>query len=130
MSLENIEVGILFAPIIRFRLNGQFQTNGEILTGEYSAEKRDGNIVLLGTGGERIITDGFTLSPKGDEATFDLLDVTIGIHFHWERREEQRFRGTLKILDEGQHLTAVNIIPLEEYLTSVISSEMSATQSS
>lgn len=129
MSLENIEVGILFAPIIRFRLNGQFQTNGEILTGEYTAEKRDGHIVLLGTGGERIITDGFTLSPKGDEATFDLLDVTIGIHFHWERREKQRFRGALKILDEGQHLTAVNIIPLEEYLTSVISSEMSATSS-
>ena len=129
MSLENIEVGILFAPIIRFRLNGQFQTNGEILTGEYTAEKRDGHIVLLGTGRERIITDGFTLSPKGDEATFDLLDVTIGIHFHWERREEQRFRGALKILDEGQHLTAVNIIPLEEYLTSVISSEMSATSS-
>lgn len=129
MSLENIEVGILFAPVIRFRLNGQFLANGEILTGDYTVKQRDGHIVLQGTGDERIVKDGFTLYPQGEDATFDLPDVTIGIHFHWERREEQRFRGALKIVDEGQHLTAVNVVLLEEYLTSVISSEMSATSS-
>ena len=78
MSLENIEVGILFAPIIRFRLNGQFQTNGEILTGEYTAEKRDGHIVLLGTGGEgrdqsKEWRANFHLSPKQRRKGKDLL---------------------------------------------------------
>ena len=47
--------------------------------------------------------------------------------FHWERREDQKFKGTLRIIDEGEHLTAVNVLPLEEYLLSVISSEMKAT---
>ena len=56
-------------------------------------------------------------------------DVTIGINFHWERKEVQRFKGELKIIVEDDRLTAINIIPIEDYLTSVISSEMSATAS-
>jgi SpoIID/LytB domain protein len=60
-------------------------------------------------------------------ASFILKDVPIGIHFHWERKEDQEFKGELKIIGEGDKLTAINIIPIEDYLTSVISSEMSAT---
>ena len=60
---------------------------------------------------------------------FELQDVTIGINFHWERKEVQRFKGELKIIVEDDRLTAINIIPIEDYLTSVISSEMSATAS-
>ena len=55
--------------------------------------------------------------------------MVIGIQFHWERKENQRFKGQLKIIDEGAHLTAVNIVSVEDYLLSVISSEMSATAS-
>ena len=60
---------------------------------------------------------------------FELKDVTIGINFHWERKEVQRFQGALKIIVEGETLTAINVISIEDYLTSVISSEMSATAS-
>lgn len=63
------------------------------------------------------------------EASFELNDVTIGIHFHWERKEDQTFKGSLKIIIENEQLTAINILPLEDYLVSVISSEMSATSS-
>ena len=58
-----------------------------------------------------------------------MLDVTIGINFHWERKEDQRFLGALKIITENNKLTAINVIHVEDYLTSVISSEMSATAS-
>ena len=62
-------------------------------------------------------------------AFFELKDVTIGINFHWERKEVQKFKGELKIIIEREQLTAINIISIEEYLISVISSEMSATAS-
>ena len=66
---------------------------------------------------------------QGAPAFFELKDVTIGINFHWERKEVQKFKGELKIIIEGEQLTAINVISIEEYLTSVISSEMSATAS-
>ena len=61
------------------------------------------------------------------EASFELNDVTIGIQFHWERKEDQTFKGSLEIRIEDDKLTAINILRLEDYLVSVISSEMSAT---
>lgn len=71
-----------------------------------------------------------SFSPIQDTDTFfELKDVTIGINFHWERKETQRFKGSLKIIVEEERLTAINVISIEEYLTSVISSEMSATAS-
>ncbi|MCL1936863.1 MAG: SpoIID/LytB domain-containing protein [Candidatus Azobacteroides sp.] len=63
-------------------------------------------------------------NPAND--SFVIPNVPIGIHFHWERKEDQEFRGELKIIREGNQLTVINKIPIEEYLTSVISSEMSA----
>ena len=59
---------------------------------------------------------------QGAPAFFELKDVTIGINFHWERKEVQKFKGELKIIIEGEQLTAINVISIEEYLTSVISS--------
>lgn len=61
--------------------------------------------------------------------SFELLDVTIGINFHWERKENQRFHGALKFIVEDEKITGINVIHVEDYLTSVISSEMSATAS-
>ena len=69
------------------------------------------------------------IPPQNAHAFFELKDVTIGINFHWERKEVQKFKGELKIIIEGEQLTAINVISIEEYLTSVISSEMSATAS-
>jgi peptidoglycan hydrolase-like amidase len=109
-------------------LNGTFLGPcGRGYRGEY-AVTGDGGALLLRQG-ERVerLPAGLVLVPEAPgDATFDLADVTIGVRFHWERVEEQRFRGALELIDEGEHLTAVNVVPLEEYLVSVISSEMSA----
>ena len=69
------------------------------------------------------------VSVQSNGARFELPEVKIGIGFHWERTEKQAFEGHLKFLVEGDKLTAVNRVPLESYLTSVISSEMSAKAS-
>ena len=75
-------------------------------------------------------TDFVLLEPIDPEnADFDLFDVVIGIQFHWERKENQRFKGKLKFISDSESLIAVNILPIEDYLVSVISSEMSATSS-
>jgi len=66
---------------------------------------------------------------SADGDTFELEGVTIGVNFHWERKENQRFHGSLRIVCHDGTLTAINIIPAEDYLVSVISSEMSATSS-
>ena len=67
--------------------------------------------------------------PQDEEASFTLHDVTIGVGFHWERQEKQTFRGTLRLVVEADKVVAINELPVEQYLESVISSEMSATSS-
>lgn len=145
MEHPKIEVGILFAPTVRFSLNGGNYreangTGGEGLLlspGVYAVSKgADGRAVLVreedGASKEEVgkVSLPFVLEPvDADASSFDLLDVVIGIDFHWERKEVQRFTGALRIIDEGKHLTAVNVLPLEDYLLSVISSEMSSTSS-
>ena len=79
-------------------------------------------------GGNYQLTSEVTLTPSdAASCSFALEDVTIGIGFHWERKEQQVFRGALRIIKRDGGLTAINDVPLEEYVTSVISSEMSAT---
>ncbi len=130
LAETNISIGILFAPTITFRLNGTYFNNGQKYSGEYSISKEENNLALHSSLGTQVVPDNFTLTPENEEtANFDLLNVIIGINFHWERTEDQKFKGALKIMDEGKHLTAINILPLEDYLLSVISSEMSATSS-
>lgn len=119
-----ISVGILSAPQIEFNFNQAYTFNGETCVGKQSAQLSDGKIILNGKTFEEII-----FLPQNKEASFDLIDVVIGIGFHWERKETQRFQGQLKLIVEGDKLTAVNILPVEDYLLSVISSEMSATSS-
>jgi len=58
---------------------------------------------------------------------FTLEGVTIGKQFHWQQQEDQTFMGSLRIIAQEGELHAINIVPVEEYLKSVISSEMSAT---
>ena len=120
-----IQVGILSNIKIEFVLNGDFiSDNGKIYSGKHKAEYSDGKVFF---GGER--ANEFTFEPTSEDASFDLIDVMIGINFHWERKEDQRFKGTLKLIVEDDKLTAINRVKAEDYLTSVISSEMSATAS-
>jgi len=67
--------------------------------------------------------------PQDDDASFSLNDVTIGVGFHWERQEQQTFRGMLRLVVESDKVLAINELSVEQYLESVISSEMSATSS-
>jgi SpoIID/LytB domain protein len=125
LSEPIIHVGILSAATIEFVLNNVFvDKNGNEFSGK--------QVVILENGKIRfndILSDELIFEPVLPEASFDLIDVVIGINFHWERKENQRFKGALKIIIENENLTAINRIGVEDYLTSVISSEMSATAS-
>jgi stage II sporulation protein D len=128
----NIEVGVLFAPEISFFLDGPFKLKGmsETFEGEGIASIVDKRLKLIINGWEISANYPIELEPVDyATASFELRDVVIGINFHWERKENQRFKGALKIIFEDDHLTAINCLPLEDYLISVISSEMSATSS-
>ncbi len=125
-TIPSIEVGILFSPIIRFRLNGIFtdRATGRQYSGEYSICRDENGAYRLD---DTLTEVPLIFEPDSyEQCDFDLLDVTIGIHFHWERKENQKFKGCLKIIDEGTYLTAVNKLILEDYLLSAISSEMNA----
>lgn len=120
-----INVGILSATKIEFVLNGMFKdAEGHQYTGNFAAEFVEGKIRFNG-----ILANEITFEPVSGDASFDLIDVVIGINFHWERKENQRFNGALKLIVESGKLTAINRVGVEDYLTSVISSEMSATAS-
>ena len=127
---HQIEVGILFSPLIHFRLNGIYHHKGQAYSGEYSISKMDNKYRLENATASQEVELPLSFQAENfEENDFDLTDVVIGIQFHWERKEEQKFKGNLKIIDENQHLTAINILPIEEYLLSVISSEMKASSS-
>jgi stage II sporulation protein D len=78
--------------------------------------------------GRHRFTSEVTLTPSDLAAcAFVLDDVTIGIGFHWERKERQVFRGAFRLIKRKAGLTVINDVSLEQYVTSVISSEMSAS---
>lgn len=125
-----ITIGIYSRLRIEFFLGGTFaDDNGKHYPpGNYAAVIAKGSIQI--TGGEDIhtVSPSYTLKPV-ENSFFELKQVTIGVNFHWEQNEDQRFRGTLKLIQEDDKILAINIIGIEEYLKSVISSEMSATSS-
>lgn len=119
-----IRVGIMAAREIRFCLNDSYTDGRSSFEGEMSISAVQGRLSWNG-----VLIDSLTLKPNDHGATFTLHDVTIGIGFHWERKEEQTFPGQLKFIIEDGLVRAINILPVEEYLTSVISSEMKPTAS-
>lgn len=125
MKEPKVNIGILFEPQIRFVLLNTYHINGKEASGEQIASYEAGQILWQGH-----LYDELLFEPA-NEATdaFELTDVTIGINFHWERKENQRFPGALKIFVENEKLTGINVLSIEDYLASVISSEMSATAS-
>lgn len=134
MKIPSIEVGILSSESIHFKLNGEFRrmnTDNDVNMGEGTATATGESAFILNINGKEQIFDDYVILEPLDEnaADFELHEVVIGVQFHWERKESQRFKGKLKIYVEKGKLTAVNILSLEDYLLSVISSEMSATSS-
>lgn len=124
MIEPKINVGIMFQPAIRFNLDTLYSFEENTYTGEYEVKIQDGKILFAGKCYDEILFES-----DENDSSFVLHDVVIGIGFHWERKEDQRFRGNLRFIVEDDHLTAINILFVEEYLKSVISSEMSATSS-
>lgn len=126
MEKPYINVGIVTGKEISFTLNGKYLTQeGEVVTGQLKASATGNRKISLGT--KKIESIEFT--PEDNNCSFTLHNVTIGISYHWERQEEQTFTGKLKLITDGENVIAINILPVEDYLVSVISSEMSATSS-
>ena len=124
MKEPEISVGIVNAQEIHFTLNGNFFAKGETVTADQVVSFSEGGILWNNN-----LYRELTFTPQDEQNSFSLYDVTIGINFHWERQETQVFSGTLKLVVEEEKIVAINILPVEEYLTSVISSEMSANSS-
>lgn len=124
-----ISVGILSDTKIKFELYGDFGSFGfkHFFNGRFEAELVNDRIICKGDKDRIEITDEIIFEPQDPESeSFLLRDVVIGVKFHWERKEKQRFTHSLKLIKDNEKITAINIIPIEKYLTSVISSEMSA----
>ena len=124
MKEPEISVGIVNAQEIHFTLNGNFFAKGETVSADQVVSFSEGGILWNNN-----LYRELTFTPQDEQNSFSLYDVTIGINFHWERQETQVFSGTLKLVVEEEKIVAINILPVEEYLTSVISSEMNANSS-
>lgn len=124
-----ISVGILSDVKIKFELYGEYSSFGfkHFFSGIYEAELVNDRIICKGDKDKIEITDEIIFEPQEpDNESFLIRDVVIGVKFHWERKEKQRFTHSLKLIKDNGKITAVNIVPIEKYLMSVISSEMSA----
>lgn len=124
-NIPNVKVGILSKSALKFTLYGQYKYLDTTLKGIHKAWFDAGEIIFDGKPCKEVLLE--PIDPEN--CHFGLNDVTIGVNFHWQRTERQCFKGSLMLLCENSAITAINIINIEEYLLSVISSEMSATSS-
>ncbi|MBO4674107.1 MAG: SpoIID/LytB domain-containing protein [Bacteroidaceae bacterium] len=111
---KNVRVGIVKAKELHVVFHSAYLLNGKSVVGEHVFTIAD---------------VGCLFTPIASDAAFTLKEVVIGIGFHWEREEEQTFRGGLELMEEEGMVRAINVVPVETYLTSVISSEMCANAS-
>lgn len=124
MDIPKVHVGIITEKALSFVFNGEYVNTktGSFLSGEQRALFVNGRIIFNGR-----LYDELRFEPLDQEtASFDLKAVTIGADFHWQRKEDQRFCGNLVLLAGKDGVVTVNEVGVEEYLCSVISSEMSA----
>lgn len=125
-----LNVGIMAGTHINFVLETGYHHNNNILAqGAYSIELKGQKLILQGDEIFVITEDDIALIPIFRTNSFLLKGVTIGIQFHWEQQEDQRFTGGIRFVKEDGKIRVINTIHLEDYLKSVISSEMSATSS-
>ena len=119
-----VSVGIVSASKLCFSLNAPYTVRSSQRCGKQVVELSEGRILW-----ENALYDELLFEPTDAHSSFTLEDVTIGVNFHWERKEAQTFLGKLRFIVEDNNICAINELPVETYLTSVISSEMRATSS-
>ena len=132
METPQIKVGIMAEKEIFFTLNGNYhlESSTNRITGKCKARKAGPGIYIESSDDSFFCPNSVKLIPSDPETgIFMLHDVTIGINFHWERKEDQTFKGSLHFITDGDKIHAINVLSIEDYLMSVISSEMSATSS-
>lgn len=131
-EVPEIQIGIFSGREIRFTLNSLFtdEKSGNSFTGKWIAGLSDRKIVLRKDDRKHELEAPVSLVPFDDpDSSFTLHSVTIGVDFHWQRNEDQVFKGSLRLISGNDMITAVNLLSVEDYLISVISSEMRATSS-
>ncbi len=109
-----ISVGIMSEKNVELELHGDYMLDGEVVTGAVSLSAKN-------------VKEKMIFQPTSNDCAAEVKDVTIGVNFHWERKENQKFLGTITILPHDGELIVINTLSVEDYLASVISSEMSAT---
>lgn len=119
-SQRRLEVGIMSGSEIEFEII----SDG---AGRQKVKYSQGRISYNGALYDELVFEAQTEATMFAEPSFILYGVTIGVDFHWERKVTQKFAGTLKFIVDGGKVTAVNIVGVEDYLLSVISSEMKAS---
>ena len=119
-----VSIGIVSASKLCFLLNAPYTVCDSQRCGKQVVELSEGRILW-----ENALYDELLFEPTDAQSSFTLEDVTIGVNFHWERKEAQTFLGKLRFIVEDNNICAINELPVETYLTSVISSEMRATSS-
>lgn len=119
-----VQVGIVSGDRISFVLNGRYSAKGMEVEGPQTVTFSEGGIAWNGTAYRELVFE-----PSSSKVSFSINDVTIGVNFHWERKETQTFLGELRLVVEADKVCAINVLPVERYLESVISSEMRATSS-
>lgn len=125
-----LNVGIMASPHIDFSLEtGYHHGSTSLKQGNYFVDLKDGKMVLTGEDIFIISDEPIVLLPVFRTNSFLLRNVTIGKQFHWEQKEDQRFTGGIRFIREDFNICAINTVYTEDYLKSVISSEMSATSS-
>ncbi len=123
--VPQVRVGIMNEPEIEFVFNSDYRVNGKLVAGSQTAKCVDGKIWW----NDALHTDVMFEPVDVAIGSFMLKGVTIGVSFHWRRKEDQIFKGALHLIVEDDKITPINVISVEEYLLSVISSEMSAKAS-
>lgn len=121
MNQPEVHIGILTAREVEFCFHGNYSCEGINVIGDQKVEWVAGKIQWNG----KLYTE-LLFEPELGYFTFELYDVVIGVGFHWERNEDQLFEGKLHFVSHADGVIAINILPVESYLKSVISSEMSA----
>ena len=125
LANRNICVGIMHTQAVEFVLNGHYSAKGESISSYQKAECVDGAIQWQGN----MYSELCFIPDNEENDSFTLKNVTIGKDFHWERQQEQTFKGKLRLIVDEEKLVVINELSVEEYLESVISSEMNATSS-
>jgi len=126
-----LKVGIMAEKELSISLLSEYrEKNGPLLpVGLYHVEYTAGQISVTHESGMRVSGASPEFIPMAENAVFQVNQVTIGIDFHWEKKEDQQFTGGVQLIPEGENIRLINVVKLEDYLKSVIASEMSSTSS-